>query len=116
MFSLAPPGPPGGDWTQALVHNVPASSEPGLLTQGKEGRLYGVTFAAYPPGVAGTAYVLKAPAAPGGAWTATVLHTFASTEDGVVPEGLTIGAGGVRSGATDGGGSRHHGTVFALTE
>jgi uncharacterized repeat protein (TIGR03803 family) len=58
---------------------------------------------------------LTPPAAPGGAWTETVLYNFTGGSDGLGPEGLTIGAKGVIYGATNQGGSSGGGTVFELT-
>jgi uncharacterized repeat protein (TIGR03803 family) len=60
----------------------------------------------------------------GGAWTETILHNFAATNDGNVPTaGVILGPGGVLYGSTPGGGSSESrcgfyngcGTVFQLT-
>jgi uncharacterized repeat protein (TIGR03803 family) len=88
---------------------------------GTGGVLYGATVTGgtvHPscgiPGC-GVAFQLTPPASPGGVWTETVLHDFTSGSDGVSPNGLVIGSGGMLYGTTyGGGGALGWGTVFAL--
>ena len=86
----------------------------GGVTLGANGALYGTTTAG---GIsnAGTVYSLTPPAAPGGAWTETVLWSFMGGADGADPvAGLAIGENGVLYGTTSSGGVSNAGTVFAL--
>jgi uncharacterized repeat protein (TIGR03803 family) len=79
------------------------------IVVGSDGVLYGTTLygGTYD---AGTVYSLTPPAAPGGAWTETVLYSF---DDGGLYGAVAIGSGGVLYGTTWGGGN--NGTVFSLT-
>jgi uncharacterized repeat protein (TIGR03803 family) len=98
----------------------------GTLAIGHGGVLYGTTSkggtgrgtACASPGC-GTVYSLTPPATPEGAWTETVLYTFAAMEEGAVPQaGVVIGHDGVLYGTTVSGGPDTcgpcAGTVFAL--
>jgi len=80
------------------------------------GNLYGTTSAGGANGQ-GTVYELVPPPAPGGAWTETILHSFASTSaDGHNPlAGLVRDAAGNFYGTTFGGGTSFDGTVFELS-
>jgi len=127
VYSLTPPASPGGAWTQATLLEFPSSptlSEgvvPGPVTVGENGTVYGTTQNGG-DSYDGTAYALKPPTSPGGAWEEIHLHTFTGS-DGKYPTRLAIGAGGVLYGATIAGGyqrgpcgSNGCGTVFALAE
>jgi hypothetical protein len=73
---LQPPASPGGTWTVTAVYSFPSSSvPPNSLVAGPNGVLYGTTPAS--PGGLGVVFQLTPPASPGGAWTNTVLHSFA---------------------------------------
>jgi len=84
------------------------------LIVGKHARLYGTT--AYGgTWSAGTVFELQAPGAGGGAWTETVLYSFAGGSDGANPYGgLVFGANGALYGTTSAGGTANAGTVFEL--
>jgi uncharacterized repeat protein (TIGR03803 family) len=70
------------------------------------GNVYGVTGAGGQFDD-GTVYKLTPPASPNGAWTQTILHSFAGGADGWNPEGpLTLGPGGVLYGTTQIGGNQ----------
>jgi uncharacterized protein (TIGR03437 family) len=77
------------------------------LAIGSSGVLYGTTAGGGTYG-AGTAFSLTPPTDPGGAWTETVLYSFAGGEngghDGIEPGGVVIGGGGVLYGTTFYGG------------
>ena len=110
---------PGGAWTEATLFEFPTfpsggGPNPGPVTPGENDTLYGTTLEGG-ASRAGTAYALKPPATPGGAWTQIPLHTFTG-RDGAGPTGLVIGIGGILYGSTGGGGACAHGTVFAITE
>ena len=89
FFSLTPPASPGGSWTEtdlysfAGVADMDYQSNPGYLALGADGVFYGVTEGVEQgPGPStgnpSTVFSLTPPASPGGAWTETVLYTFAS--------------------------------------
>ena len=117
VFSLTPSSL-GGSWTEAVLYNFTGGSDGGFpaaaVTLTEDRQLFGTTFV----GGAfdfGTAFSLTAPAAPGGSWTETVLHTFGSaSHDGLAPtnSGLVIGSGGVLYGTCQNGGSTSSGCGF----
>lgn len=124
VYSLTPPSSPGDGWTQTVLHSFAGGSDgsypEGAVVAGKGDVLYGTTYRGGTEDN-GTVFSLAPPALPGGAWTETVLHSFAGEPDGSLPEaGLVIGAGGVLYGTTSSGGSGACalgtcGTVFAMT-
>jgi uncharacterized repeat protein (TIGR03803 family) len=125
VYSLTPPGSPGGTWTEALVYSFAGSAkadganpEGGVVT-GAGGALYGTTSyggtGACSNGC-GTVYSLTPPGSPAGMWVETVLYSFSGTPgDGANPTGVQVGKGGVLYGNTSGGGKSGSGTVFSLT-
>jgi uncharacterized repeat protein (TIGR03803 family) len=85
------------------------------VTYSADGTLYGTT--AY-GGVfnSGTIFELTPPGPGGGAWTETVLHSFAGGNDGTYPyAGVVAGTGGVLYGTTNYGGAAGLGIVYELT-
>ena len=120
VFALKPPSSPGGSWTERTLFDFwsdsALGSEPqaGLVSAG--GSLYGTTY-----GGCGTVYELSPPAVGGGAWTGTVISSFANGGCGSLAP-VTVGPGGVLYGTTYAGGSGTGcsgvggcGTVFQLT-
>jgi len=106
----------------------------GNLAIGRNGALYGTTAGGgianssicpfYGPTGCGTVFALAPPAAPGAAWTESVLHQFTGQNgDGFYPfAGVVIGSNGVLYGATYYGGAGAGcqepmgcGTVYQLT-
>jgi hypothetical protein len=95
---------------------------------GKNGALYGTTerggsTTACPVSYdfiagCGTVFKLTPPAAPGGAWTETVLHDFTDANgDGSMPvAGLALSSTGVLYGTTSAGGTAGKGTIFAVAQ
>jgi uncharacterized repeat protein (TIGR03803 family) len=88
---------------------------PGPVTLGKTGVLYGTTATGGASDV-GTIFALKPPASPGGPWAEVLLHTFTGSDGAEPTGGLVLGAGGILYGVTTAGGSGGQGTVFGLTE
>jgi uncharacterized repeat protein (TIGR03803 family) len=110
----------GGAWTETVLYSFtgdrfsdgffPAA---GLIAD-VSGALYGTTTGG---GVAnlGTVFKLTPPPLAGGAWTASVLHSFTGN-DGVFPKGdLIADVSGALYGTTFAGGAGGNGTVFKLT-
>jgi uncharacterized repeat protein (TIGR03803 family) len=107
VFQLIPSG--GGVWTESLLYTFTGGADGGGpqagVSIGKGNVLYGTTFwggkttacplGGYPYGC-GVVYQLAPPASPGGAWTQSVLYTFAGPpKDGAHPiENLAIGGSG----------------------
>jgi uncharacterized repeat protein (TIGR03803 family) len=120
VFSLTPPSSSGGKWTEAELYAFgsggPANPMSGVVA-GNNGVLYGTSYAGGAQD-AGTVFSLTPPASPGGAWTESVIHTFAvnSPSDGGQPwAGLVVGANGELLGTTLSGGYGGQGTVYQLT-
>jgi len=89
----------------------PDAQFPGSLVRDKSGLLYGVGSGGgqgY-----GAVFSLTPPTAPGGAWTESVIHSFAGN-DGSSPNALALDAKGVLYGTTNSGGTSGNGTVFRL--
>jgi uncharacterized repeat protein (TIGR03803 family) len=110
VFSLAPPASSGCAWTETVLHNfagAPDGANPfeSRVAIGPGGVLYGTT---YYGGTSnnGMVFSLTQPASPGGAWTETVLRSFAGspTDGGNPQEGVVIAGDGVLFGTTAGGG------------
>ncbi len=119
VFALTPPASPGEPWTETVLYTFrgrdDGANPGGGLVIGENGALYGTT----PVGgeyLEGTVFELHPPAAPGGAWTKTVIYSFTHKDGGGVQpsSGLVAGKDGVLYGTTALGGISDGGTVFAL--
>jgi uncharacterized repeat protein (TIGR03803 family) len=116
VFELANPEAPAG-WTESILYNFSGGSDGsqpyGGLIFDSAGNLYGTTFQGGASN-AGTVYELTP--GKGGAWTETVLHSFAGGADGMGPQSdLNFDQAGNLFGTTTGGGSPGNGIVFQLT-
>jgi hypothetical protein len=120
IYELSPPATSGGDWQETTLYNFKGKGDgahpSGTLWRDAQDDLYGTAS----DGAAGcgSAFKLKAPAAPGDPWTLVVLHDFgkAGSGDGCGPFGLTF-HNGTFYGTTAGGGDAPidpAGTVFSL--
>jgi uncharacterized protein YceK len=134
VFQLTPPMVPGLPWTETVIYsftgtNGDGADPTGSVVLGENGVLYGTTqrggsvaFDSVCPATyyvlagCGTVFQLTPPAAPGGAWTETVLHSFTGQDgDGAIPmAGLVLSTKGVLYGMTSAGGSIGDRTVFAI--
>jgi uncharacterized repeat protein (TIGR03803 family) len=120
VFELSPQ--PDGSWIETILHSFNSNGVDGWnpssgLTFDAQGNLYGTTIAGG-ANDAGTVYELT-PAA-GGAWTESVLHSFADNgNDGYNPDaGVVLDAAGNLYGATVFGGptnSSGNGIIFELS-
>ncbi|MGC9948677.1 MAG: choice-of-anchor tandem repeat GloVer-containing protein [Bryobacteraceae bacterium] len=105
VFALQPPGVAGGAWTEQVLHRFTGAPGDGAksltgLILGQNGVLYGTTLKGGASDL-GTAFALTPPAAPGGAWTEAILHSYGSGTDGSYPGGtLVAGSTGALYGAT----------------
>ena len=123
IFELQPPATAGSHWTETVLYNFsgyensdgenPVASP----TVGPNGVLYGTTESGGYLGT-GTVYQLQPPAAPGAAWTETVLFGFVDSDNGgsgyFPTTGVVIGSGGEIYGTTSGGGQFYYGAAFEL--
>jgi uncharacterized repeat protein (TIGR03803 family) len=99
VFELSPPAIAGGDWTETVLHSFhrgpdDGASPSGSLAWGGAGKLYGVTYeggkgSSCSSDGCGTVFQMSPPAAPGGAWTETVINFFFGP-DGGLPSGTPI--------------------------
>jgi hypothetical protein len=118
IYELSPPASSGGDWQETTLYNFQGKGDganpSGTLWRDAQDDLYGTTWG----GAAGcgSAFKLKAPAAPGDPWTLVVLHDFgkSGSGDGCGPYGGLTFHNGTFYGATAGGGDASAGTVFSL--
>jgi uncharacterized repeat protein (TIGR03803 family) len=122
VFELSPPAVAGGSWTKATLFEFQGFPTDGYfptagLIADKAGNLYGSTYFGGAENTCdcGTVFQLAPPSQSGGAWTETVLHTFANSPDGVNPLSLTSDPAGNLYGATYYGGSAFGGIVFELS-
>ncbi len=122
VFKLTPSATPGGAWTESVLHSFAGGGDgaypfAGLISDAS-GALYGTTlYGSGAPGYGyGTVFKLTPPATAGGAWTESVLHSFAGGGDGAYPyAGLISDASGALYGTASQGGGAGWGTVFELT-
>jgi len=127
VFELSPPSQMGGAWAFHLLHKFLGGTTDGTqphdgLVRDQLGNLYGTTLwgGSQPnkwcgPIECGTVFELSPPAAPGGAWTERIIHSFGGGDDGFNPEGgLTLNLNGRLYGTTSSGGTSLAGTVFEL--
>jgi hypothetical protein len=126
VYSLTPPASPGGEWTETILYSFngngggDGTNPQAGVAIGAGGVLYGTTYSGGTgsacSGGCGTVYSLAPPSSPGGAWTETILHSFAGGSDGATPTAaVVVGSAGVLFSTTYGGGSSDAGTVFALS-
>jgi hypothetical protein len=121
VYQLTPPATTGGAWTHSVLYSFagPAQGDgqdPNPLALGANGALYGTTnfggnittCGEY----CGTVFELTPPAAPGGAWTETLLYSFLGTTDGGWPQSAVIlSHDGAILGTT---GLYYHGNIFEI--
>jgi uncharacterized repeat protein (TIGR03803 family) len=118
VFELSPPGAPGGDWTEAILHRFdckdgdnPAAS----VTADEEGNLYGTTYGG--PGPYGMAFRLNKPTNSQQVWTETALYLFGANNNGWNPgAGLTFDSIGRLYGTAIGTYPPYHGEIYRLAE
>lgn len=93
VFELSPPSSPGGAWTETVLHSFQggddgAGPEAPMIAD-HAGNLYGSTSEGGAGNCdneglvgCGTIFELRRPAAPGGAWTESVLYSFQGVPSG----------------------------------
>ncbi len=116
VFELTNPGAPTG-WTENVLYTFTGGSDGsqpyGGLIFDAAGNLYGTT---YRGGTADAGTVYQLTPGQGGAWTETVLYSFAGGADGLGPQcDLNFDPAGNLYGTTNNGGAPGNGIVFELT-
>lgn len=121
VFQVSPPVPPKKKWTETVLYRFTALNGDGAFPEAKlaidsHGALYGTTASGGSGCGCGIVFKLTPPAAAGGAWTETILYSFAGASDGAYPEsGLVFDSHGALYGTTYQGGPAGLGTVFQLS-
>lgn len=101
VFSLArPSSPTGAGWNETVLYNLPISGTNfnKAMTIDKNGVVYSTSNETGSNG--GSVFSLTPPATQGGAWTATTLCNFPNQSDGMDPNSLVLGSGGILYGTT----------------
>jgi len=118
IFELTPKN---GSWTETILYTFTGGWDGGLPTSplvfDNAGNLYGTTAAGGSGSCSGgCGVVFELTPSQGGAWTETVLHSFAGTPDGAVSwSGLIFDTQGNLYGMTREGGLSNSGVVFEVT-
>jgi uncharacterized repeat protein (TIGR03803 family) len=120
IYKLTPPVVAGGVWTESVLYSFTGArdgADPwGGIIFDSTGALYGTASGGGASGF-GTVFQLAPPSAPGGAWSYSVLVSFAGVPDGAHPlASLTMGKDGSLYGTTTQGGASKpsFGTIFRL--
>jgi uncharacterized repeat protein (TIGR03803 family) len=113
VFKLEPNS--GGGWTESVLYSFTGrndgSGSSSSLVFDATGNLYGTASG----GTLNQGVVFELTPSSKGAWTETVLYSFAGGTDGDYPKApLTLDAAGNLYGTTNAGGSSYYGTVFEL--
>jgi uncharacterized protein YceK len=123
VFSLTPPGTPGGSWTERTLFDFWSDTALGMNPQASlvsaGGSFYGTTYDTNAGGC-GSVYELSPPTSAGGAWTGTNIYNFDNGGGCNSLAPVTVGPAGVLYGTTYDGGTGTVcipgcGTVFQLT-
>jgi uncharacterized repeat protein (TIGR03803 family) len=117
VFKLTPPAVGGGAWIETILYSFSGSDGATPFTTlifDASGALYGTTLGGGAFGV-GTVFQLTPPSVAGGAWTETILHSFAGSDGARPYAGLISDPYGALYGTTSAGGTNGAGTVFKLT-
>ena len=124
VFELVRPTAAVPQWTEKVLYKFnptcgedcgPDGAHPnGGVVRDPEGNIYGTTNFGGSAGD-GIVFELTPPAVGDGAWTETIIHSFASSECMGPEAGLAIDAAGNLYGTTGGGGTSRSGCVFELS-
>ena len=125
VYRLAPPSAQGGAWTEQVLYSFTGGNGGGApsgpLALGANGTIFGTTGNGGSDPLAGMAFQLAPPTAPGGSWMEATLYSFGSQPgDSGLPNGLVLGPNGVLYGTAEGSTAARAcfngcGTVFQLT-
>ncbi|MGC9950923.1 MAG: choice-of-anchor tandem repeat GloVer-containing protein [Bryobacteraceae bacterium] len=120
VFELSPPATRAGPWKETVLYSFTGGGDGANpyagVVLGAHGAIYGTTQEGGGTGN-GVVFELTPPAAPGGAWTESVLYNFCSAfdcSDGYVPYASLLFAQGTLYGDTYMGGASNEGALFEL--
>ena len=119
VFELQPPATTGGTWTETVLYsfagnNGDACTPLAAPIVGPNGVLFGVTYAGGAYGY-GAVYEVQPPAAPGAAWTETLVYSFtAAGSSSKTTSNLILASNGVLYVAAYGGGAYGGGALLEL--
>jgi uncharacterized repeat protein (TIGR03803 family) len=118
VFKVAPPTFAGSPWTETVLYSFLGGTDGAApyagVTMDTAGNLYGTTTGGGSAGL-GTVFELS-PVGLTGAWSETVLYSFAGGTDAASPmAGVVVGGDGSLYGAATAGGAAGFGAVFQLT-
>lgn len=118
IFSMTPPATTGGAWTETVLYSFGTNGihdgyAPNGVLIGAGGALYGTTVLGG-DSEQGTVFALAPPAAAGGEWTETILHSFSGNDGGEPFFPLSMDSRGVLYGVAQQG-AANQGTVFSMT-
>ncbi len=117
IFTLTPPAPGASTWTPAVIYSFQGGTSDGATPYGgvkfgRDGGLYGTTFAGGPcQSTCGFVYKLNPPSAGAPNWGEQILYGFAGLS--APAANVTFGPGGALFATTDIGGNGN-GSVFEL--
>ena len=114
VFKLAPSVGSATGYSQTVLHMFPGYVEVSLPVLDSQGSVFGTAQGAqaFTPDIV---FRLDPPASGQTAWTYSVIHTFNPDQDGALPVGGLVIAGGALYGTTSNLGPSHRGTVFQLS-
>lgn len=114
LFKLTPTT---GYWKYSSIHTFSGSSDGGFpsgdLAIDHAGNIYGTTLSG---GLFQYGTVYKFVPEAKGRWKETVLHSFANTNDGYIPQGVILDSSGNAYGVTSGGGTVNRGVAFEISQ
>jgi len=117
VFELAPSG---GGWTESVLYRFTGYDDgywpySGVILD-KTGNIYGTTSDGGSKSGGGSPQGTAFQLVPSGSgWTKNILHTFAFSSDGIIPNGMIFDGSGNLYGTTTAEGNGNGGTVFELT-
>lgn len=119
VFELLPPATSGAAWTETVLYSFTGANGDGCIPLaapiiGSNGTLYGATYVGGAYGH-GAVYEVQPPAAPGGAWTESVIYSFtAAGSSSKTTSNLVMGSNGEIYVAAFGGGAFGGGALLEL--
>ena len=117
VFQLTKPASPGAPWTETILYSFTGGADGSrpfdTLAMDSTGVLYGTTALGGASGD-GVVFKLAPPAISGGAWSYSLIHTFAGADGATPYAGVVIHRNGVLYGTTIAGGKYGVGTVYEV--
>lgn len=106
-FKLSPPSPPGGTWTETVLHDFEGGNDGetplAALYRDAKGNLYGTTQDG--GAASGNGTIFRLSPEPNGSWKEDILYAFLGTTDGATPYDPLIEVNGALYGTAAFGGN-----------